>query len=392
MITLRVSQRAHRDALRARRTGRPRHFAPTCDFLETRQLLSVAAFHAGPTVGALPVALVVHPVVSAPTSTIGGTPAGQITFDVPVAGNGAGQTTVNIEVSYEPSIVLNLESVGAPYGLGAVPSFSQPVGFGPQANDSAGALGASLDAGSAHGSASGSSIGVIVVNPGTTGLLNSSTGATPSPNSPITPITPTILATYSYNGRSVIVAIVVPQVPVANFGPSSVPVTTQAILATVALEEVPTPSTHFGQGSTDVSPALPHIRPIEAESPGPAGIDVIEPFQLDVPQDAPEAEAAAPPVIARAQQPRRVIPEPAFDLAMELAESDRLIGLPLMTSGDSEGRTEDSRATWTPSATMFGAAAVAIGGYQIALRQSDRSRSRGRAVPGRAPSRRRIER
>ena len=96
---------------------------------------------------------------------------------------------------------------------------------------------------------------------------SSSTSSTSSSNSSITPLTPTILAAYSFNGRAVIVVIVVPQPLVANLGPSTAPLTTQAILATVASEEAATTSTHFGQGTGDalIEPDL--VPPKRVEKP-----------------------------------------------------------------------------------------------------------------------------
>lgn len=214
---------------------------------------------------------------------------------------------------------------------------------------------------------------------------SSSTGSTSSSNSSITPLTPTILAGSSINGRVVIVVIVVPQPLVANLGPSTTPVTTQAILATVASEEAATTSTHFGQGTGNalIEPDLG--RPIRVEKPGPAGIDVIEPFQPDAPQAPPEQRPVPPPNASRAR-PRRVISETVFDSGLDRIARDLLPGSPLKASTRSEDRPDEPRSSWVPSSTMFSAAAVAMGGYQLALRQSDRFS--GRWVPGRPRAKR----
>jgi hypothetical protein len=641
MITLRVSQRAHRRALSARRSSRPRHFAPTCEFLETRQLLSVSAIPVATTVGAVPASLIVQPSVSIMPTVAAATPAGlspsqvktayglnQITFNGSITGNGAGQTIAIIDAYDDPDIASDLAKFDAQYGLSAPPSFTQSVESGLPSSNAAWALETSLDVEWAHAIAPGASIDLVEAYPDTTDLFgaagfaaalpgvsvvsmsfgtgefsgetsydslfttpsghggvtfvassgdtstveypssspnvlavggttlnesstglyhsetvwsgsgggpsayeagrttpdvawdanpstgvavydsvgtgnspwqvvggtsvgapswsgliaiadqglaqagqgsltnsqlssdlysssfsadfnslagntglgspranlllpalvatagtsatpvsgttvhthglgtllpqdlypisppsltntgggsSSSTGSTSSSGSPITALTPTILATFSFHGREVIAVIVVPQPLVANLGPSTAPVTTQAILATVASEEAVMPSTHFGQGSGDESTELDLAQPIKVEPQGPAGIDFIEPFQPDAPPNAPEKEAA-PPAKAARSRPIRVIADSSFEPVIDLADVDLLPGSPLKVSSSSEERPDEARPSWAPSTTMFGVAAVAMGGYHLALRQSDRFS--GRWIPGRSKSRR----
>ncbi len=108
--------------------------------------------------------------------------------------------------------------------------------------------------------------------------------------------------------------------------------TTQAILATVASEEAPVPSTHFGQGTGNRLIELDLGQPIRVEPEGPAGIDVIEPFRPDAPQKAPGGEAGPAPPTASRTGPRRVISGPVFDTALDLADWELLPGSPLKAS------------------------------------------------------------
>src|SRR5207248_348876 len=94
---------------------------------------------------------------------------------------------------------------------------------------------------------------VIITTPPTSptsgsGNGSGSTSTTGSGSSTsIAPLTPVVLVGSS-NGRARIVVIVIPQPLVANFGPSTAPVTTQAILSAVPGEEATRTPTHFGQG------------------------------------------------------------------------------------------------------------------------------------------------
>jgi hypothetical protein len=366
MISLRASQTAHRRALSARRPSRPRHFAPTCDFLETRQLLSVSGFSAGTAMGAIPAALVAQPSVSVMTSADSATPAGlssaqaetasgvnQVTFGRTIT-IGFGQTIAIIKVNYNPNIASDLARFALQFGLFLASSQDlNPI---------------STPSSTTTGSGS-----------------NASTGSTSSSNSSVTPLTPVILATFSFNGRSLIVVIVEPQPLVANLGPSNTPVTTQAILATVASEEAAVPMTHFGQGSGDEATGLDLGQPIKVEPQAPSGIDFIEPFQPDAPREAPEEGAAPKPNDAR-PHPQQVIPDAGFGAALDLDDWDLLPGSPMKVSSSSEDRPDESQPSLVPSTTMFGVAAVAMSGYQLAMRQSDRFG--GRWVPGRSRTKR----
>ncbi len=564
MITLRSSQRAHCRALSARRPGRLRHFAPSCDYLETRQLLSVSAIPFGPTVGAMPASLVVQPSVSSTTTLNSATPAGLSPAQVKTAygvnqatvtGTGAGQTIAIIDGYNDPNIASDLAKFDAQYGLSAPPSLTQYVQSGLPTANAAWALETALDVEWAHAIAPGASIDLVEAYPDTTDLFGASataaslpgvsvvsmsfgtgefigetafdsvlttpaghngvtfvassgdsstvqypssspnvlavggttlnvsstgayssetawsasgggssayetgrttpdvawdanpstgvavynsvgtgnspwqvvggtsvgapswagliaiadqglaqagkgsltnaqltttlyspalasgfnafstgntglgspranllipalvstggagtlttttttghthsllpvfpgelnpvsppsstnsgngsstlTGSTSSStsNSSITPLTPTILAAYSFNGRSVIVVIVVPPLLVPNLGASTTPVTTQAILATAAAEEAPTTPTHFGQGSSNDAPEQELGQPIKHEPQVPGGFDFIEPFRPNAPKEAP-ADGAAPPPRDK-DAPR---PAPAGDL------------------------------------------------------------------------------
>jgi hypothetical protein len=164
---------------------------------------------------------------------------------------------------------------------------------------------------------------------------------------------------------------------VAHFGPSTAPVTTQEILSVASSEEQPTTSTHFGQPETDPLTELLPARPIARPAKGPASLDVVEPFQPVAPEVPKEDQPAAPAGAAQSRAlPVRFDPEIATRLDLSLADLFRESRAPSDFAPD---RSEALRPSCGLS-TIFGAAALAAGGYHLVLRPSDRFR--GRWIPG----------
>jgi hypothetical protein len=207
----------------------------------------------------------------------------------------------------------------------------------------------------------------------------SSTGS--SSSTAIAPLTPVILA--GSNSRTPIIVIVVPQPLVVPLGPSSAPVTTQAILSVVTNEEQPTISTHFGQPATNQPDDSKLEQPVARPATWPTTLDVIEPFQ-PVPLEVPGAgQPAAPRDAARS----RVVPDvtgPGLQAVRDLSVAELFSGS-LADSWQEADRPAEVRLSCGLS-TIFGAAALAAGGYHLVLRQSDRFR--GRWSAGRTATRR----
>ncbi len=136
MGSLDLSPGAHLRAPTIPWPRRSRRFALTGEPLETRQLLSAAAFQPATAVSVGPTPAFAQTNVSpvGPLRSPGG-PTGfsptqiqtaygvnQITFNTtsgPVVGNGAGQTIALIEEYYDPYILSNLNTFDSQYGLSA---------------------------------------------------------------------------------------------------------------------------------------------------------------------------------------------------------------------------------------------------------------------------------
>ncbi len=112
-------------------------------------------------------------------------------------------------------------------------------------------------------------------------------------------------------------------------------------------------------------------------------VDDIEPFGPLTPIEGPAAQPAPRNVQPPAPDAVRVHPlppmsDPNVDAALDLTDARVLT-----RSHDGDGSRPDDRfsstnTSWSFSA-IFGAAAVATGGYHLAMRESDRLR--GRSIP-----------
>ena len=172
-----------------------------------------------------------------------------------------------------------------------------------------------------------------------------------------------------------------PQTLVTNLGSSTIPVTTQAILATATLEEQPIQPPVLGQGfesgqtqGTDLRPEnglLAPMAPVRFEPQVPA-TDFIEPFRPEPvnPPAAQPAEPVGPPAPARNAQPVETVPvSPATPT--DLSRSPEF---PIL-SPVAESQTEDATPSWSMAA-MVGTAAIASGGYHLVLGGSNRFNQR----------------
>jgi hypothetical protein len=321
------------------------------EILESRQLLSVASIHAAVAAPLVNVPALVGPVVPAPVTGIGTTAstspaspitAPQVVIVVAQSGPNAGS------------------SIGATGGLFVVEELFSP-------GISSGSLNATSPTQSSAGSASST---------------NASTSAAAS--NAITPLTATILAAPTGAARAPIIVVVVPQPLVANLGPSSISVTTQAILATATQEEQPIQPPVLGQGFESPvgqgSEFMPdsklqeQVEPARIELQLPPS-DYIEPLRPA--PDVPAPGAPAQPVEPQAATTARRVVEPVEDLLDEpisLTEWGKQPDLPRLAPRIEIAANEEY-PTWS-LATMVGTVAVASGGYHLLLNGSARFNQR----------------
>ena len=206
----------------------------------------------------------------------------------------------------------------------------------------------------------------------------SSLASTPA----ITPLTATILAPASAASHAPVIAIVPTATTVTFFGPSSIPVTTQAILATAALEEQPIQPPVLGQGFE--SGQTQGLEPDRLESllpkttrepfdPQLPPVDFIEPFQpaaVEAPQSVEPIEPAPAPVPA-------LDPLPMLGIAPEAVSSaDRAGSHELSIPASRVGDRVDAETPSFSMAAMVGVTAIAGGGYRLVLGRSRRFNQR----------------
>ncbi len=213
---------------------------------------------------------------------------------------------------------------------------------------------------------------------GATGPISTSGGLASASTPAITPLTATILAPASSANRSPIVAIVPTATTVTYFGPSSIPVTTQAILATAALEEQPIMPPVLGQGFESGQTQGPGPERLESLLPKTVRVpfdpqlppvDFIEPFQPAVEQTPRSVEPVEPPPApVPALDPLPMI-EMAPDAVSSANRSDSP-GLAIQAPRFDE-RMEAGTQSFS-AAAMVGVAAIAGGGYRLVLGRSRR--------------------
>jgi subtilase family serine protease len=224
--------------------------------------------------------------------------------------------------------------------------------------------------------AHGSDITATSSSPTTTNIISTSSS---SSTLSITALTPTSASTSGTPTITPVVIVPPPTPPVLlHLSSSSSPVLAQMINSASALQAEQPPSLNmFGQAlETELQKAFkPQLAP---KSDAPALIDIVEPFQPLDPADAPKGEKALGPVGGWHTQGLSPF---AVDAAIEASNG----GLFPMASLDllSRAKRRLGEKTWEFS-TLFGAAAVAAGGFHLAMRESMRFKTRW--LPGRVAS------
>ena len=179
------------------------------------------------------------------------------------------------------------------------------------------------------------------------------------------------------------VIIVPPPVPpvVLHLGSSGSPVLAQMIHSAIEQQAEQPPSLNiFGQATeTELQKAFkPQLSP---ETDSPPLIDVVEPFQPLDPADAPKGGSTVSPGVVAGWQSQYFSPL-AVDAAIEAANGG-LVPLTSLSLLARARRGLGETKVWEFS-TLFGAAAVAAGGFHLAMRESMRFKTRW--LPGRAAS------
>jgi hypothetical protein len=170
--------------------------------------------------------------------------------------------------------------------------------------------------------------------------------------------------------------------PIAfHLGASGSPVIAQIVNSPLAASEEQPPSTNiFGQaGETELQKPfeLPHSHRSEL----PWMLDVVEPFQPLDPADAPKAKPELGPTPLGGWPSSSLSPF-AVDSVIE-ASNGGLFPLASLDLLRRAKRRMGQTKTWELS-TVFGAAAVALGGFHLAMRESERFKTRW--LPSRAGS------
>ncbi len=167
---------------------------------------------------------------------------------------------------------------------------------------------------------------------------------------------------------------------VVHLSASAPPVTAQSnSLQLSSQDEQPTSLTHFGQGSDEVSPTK-FTKPTDVKNQPASFLDYVEPFQ-PAPVEAPVDDPALPPGAFR------IRPMSGFSDEVDFAVSARLLDSWYDRSTGAEKPQGDSSGSWGFS-TLFGATVIAVGGYQLAIRERDRIQ--GRPFSGRISSSKRL--
>jgi hypothetical protein len=139
--------------------------------------------------------------------------------------------------------------------------------------------------------------------------------------------------------------------------------------------------THFGQADSFEGRRL-FLGVLYFQPQGSSLIDDIEPFgpkaPIEVPAARPVQPNAQPAAPDAARAPLPPIIDPNVDDALDLTDSRVLT-----RSRDGDGAQPDdefssSNTSWSFSA-IFGAAAIATGGYHLVMREADRFK--GRSIP-----------
>lgn len=334
----------------ATRSRRTRRFALQCESLETRQLLSIG--QTGLAAGVL-----VNPSVA------------NLQISVPaIVSNANASSYATIEIQFGTFGGLNQIQVVF-YGGGPI--------FSPTP------ISSSSGSGSGLGTLSGTPSNTTTGNTSGPSSLGSFSTFTPS----ITPLNPTLTSTASTSTSTPAAPVYLVPAPLAppavHLGSSASPVTAITNSTLISnLDEQPPSMTHFGQADSFAGRRL-FLERIYFQPPSSSLIDDIEPYAPPAPIKAPAGQPAPQngqpkaPDAAHAH-PLPPISDPGIDDALDLTDARVLT-----RSHDGDGAQPDDQfsntnTSWSFSA-IFGAAAVASGGYHLAMRERDRFR--GRSIP-----------
>ncbi len=198
---------------------------------------------------------------------------------------------------------------------------------------------------------------------GTSSTTNQGSGTS------ITALTPNATSTGSATTVAVVYIVPPPVLPVVvHLTASAAPVTAQSNSTLLSSQdEQPTALTHFGQGPDEAS-LTEFTKPTDAKNQPASFLDYVEPFQ-PAPDPAPVGDPAIPPGSFW------IRPMSGFSDEVDFAVTARLLDSWFDRSTGAEKPQGESSASWGVS-TLFGAAIVAVGGYQVVIRERDR-------IPGR---------
>ena len=204
-----------------------------------------------------------------------------------------------------------------------------------------------------------------VASPTPTGSSSgtSSSSSSSSTTISITPLNPSLTSTLT-SGKQTVVILVPPPLPpvVIHLGTSVSPVTAQAIFSPLAAqEEQPTLLTHFGQ-SFEAELQKPFQARLGPQTDGTPLLDAVEPFQPLGLDEAPRDEPAPAPG-PRGAWLLRLLSDPGIVGVLEPTDHNALRGALGGTGALAKDRRAGMPSSWGFS-TIFGAAAVAVGGYR----------------------------
>jgi hypothetical protein len=228
-------------------------------------------------------------------------------------------------------------------------------------------------------------VNVVIASPSDPTTITGGSSSSPSTTSgtEITALNPTTTSSSRAPTLAPVILVPAPLKPIVfNLGSSGSPVLAQIVNSPLAAQEEQPPSTNiFGQDrATELQ--KPFELPSGHRSDLPWMIDVVEPFQPLDPADAPKAKPDLGPAPVGGWNSPFLSPF-AVDSAIEASNGGLfpLASLDLLTRAK---RRLGETKTWEFS-TVFGAAAVALGGFHLAMRESERFKTRW--LPNRAGSR-----
>jgi hypothetical protein len=348
------SQSLQGRVLSARRSRPITRFPLRCEGLESRQLLSVAPGGFGS--GAVPSPFLNTGQGVTPAVVLS-LPAGSLATIEIEFGSLAGFTAFQFNFSGGGGFSSFFGSVPA-----ATPTPSTPV-FGPALGTLTGITNSGLTIGNASSAGNtANALTTLATNPAITPLnpnatsIASSTGLNPVPvvPPPIQPFQPAV------------VHLTASASPVTNIAFST-------LLSTV--QEQPTGLTHFGQELRFPDRSL-WTQPVEPVEPTSL-IDWVEPAKPAVPAEGEKIDGGQPVDPAPAPNGAHALPgltdrdvAALFDLGED--GQHRPIG---GSQGQPDNEPAGTYYSWSLS-TVFGATIVAAGGYQLAIRESDRFKAR----------------